>query len=189
MATSEDPAVRPQGMPPLAPTPAPAAVGDGGNGLTIAGWILAGIGGLLLAAGIALVVVHLTQRNSDGYYTSSAIPVAAPGYAVTSKALHIGDFPSGASDVVGRVRVTASSNSGRTLFVGIAPQGAVNGYLAGVARSDVNDVNDNRVTSYTSHAGGAPTAIPARQSFWESANTGSGEVSVTWTVPGGNWSS
>jgi hypothetical protein len=132
------------------------------------------------------VVVHLTQRDKDGYYTSSTLQVVAPGYAVTSEGLDIGNLPSFASNAVGQVRVSASSRSGRALFVGIASQSAVNGYLAGVARSEVTEVNGNKV-SYKKHAGGAPAAPPARESFWQSSSSGSGQVTTTWKVKGGTW--
>jgi hypothetical protein len=164
---------------------APGA-GGGGAGLRIGGWILAGLGVLLFVAGVALVVVHLTQRDNDGYYTSSTIQVAAPGYAVTSQALHIGDLPSVTSDVVGRVRVSARSSTGQPLFIGIAPQDAVNSYLAGVARSQVTDVNGSTAT-YKRHSGGAPATTPAREGFWEASSSGSGQVTTTWKVTGGTW--
>jgi hypothetical protein len=159
--------------------------GGGGTGLKIGGWILAVLGGLLLLSGIALVVIHLTQRDKDGYYTSSTKEVAAPGYAITAEGLDISDLPSSANDVLGRVRVSATSSNGQPLFVGIATQTAVNGYLAGVARSEVTDVNP---VKYTAHAGRAPAGPPARQSFWRSSASGRGQVTTSWKVKGGNWS-
>jgi hypothetical protein len=161
--------------------------GGGSTALRVGGWILAGLGGLLALAGIGLVVIHLTQRNKDGYYTSSTTHVAAPGYAVTAEKLHIGDLPSAASDVVGRVLISASSSNGRALFVGIAPQNAVSSYLAGVARSEVTDVNGGTV-DYTRHTGRAPAVPPVRESFWRSARSGRGRVTTTWKVKGGHWS-
>ena len=145
-----------------------------------------GLGGLLVVVAVALVVIHLTQRGKDGYYTSSTEQVAAPGYAVTAEGLHIGDLPSVASDLVGRVRVSARSSNGQALFVGIAPQNAVNGYLAGIARSEVTDVNGSRVT-YKTHPGGVPASTPARETFWQVARSGSGQVTATWKVKGGTW--
>ena len=184
MAGAEDPLARPQAASEGGPK------GSGGSskrlGLRIGGWILAGIGGLLVLLAVALVVVHLTQRDNNGYFTSSTIRVAAPGYAVTSEALRIGNLPSFASDVVGRVRVSARSSNGQALFVGIAPQNAVNGYLAEVARSEVTDVNDSTV-KYKQHPGGAPAGAPARQGFWQSASSGSSQVTTTWKVKGGSW--
>ena len=184
MAGAEDPVARPQAPPEVAPKP--AGGGGGGSGLQVGGWILAAIGGLLVLAGIALVVIHLTQRDKDGYYTSSTLQVAAPGYAVTSEGLHIGSLPSFATDAVGQVRVSARSSNGKQLFVGIGSQNSVNGYLASVSRNEVTEVNGNKV-SYKTHTGGAPAGPPGRESFWQSASSGSGQVTTTWKVKGGTW--
>lgn len=184
MAGAEDPGAGPQAAREVAPR---ASEGGGGRtGLRVGGWILVGFGGLLVLSAVALVVIHLTQRGKDGYYTSSTLQVAAPGYAVTSEGLHIGDLPSVANDVIGQVRVSARSSNGQALFVGIAPQNAVNGYLAGVARSEVTDVNGSTVT-YKTHAGTAPAGLPAHEGFWSSASSGGGQVTVTWKVKGGSW--
>jgi hypothetical protein len=184
MAGSEDPAAGPEAARAVEPN---ASGGRGGStGLTIGGWILAVLGGLLVISGVAVVVIHLTQRGKDGYYTSSTETVVAPGYAVTAEGLHIGDLPSVAADVVGRVRVRARSNNGQSLFVGIAPKSAVNAYLSGVERSEVTDVSGDSVT-YKMHAGGAPVGPPGWQGFWQSASSGSGQITASWKVKGGTW--
>lgn len=184
MAGAEDSPARPEAAREAEPKP---SGGRGGRtGLTVGGWILAVLGGLLVIAGVALVIIHLTQRGRDGYYTSSTERVAAPGYAVTAEGLHIGDLPSVATDIVGRVRVSARSTNGQALFVGIAPQSAVNAYLAGVARSEVTDVNGDTIT-YKMHPGRAPAGPPGSQSFWQSASSGSGQITASWKVKGGTW--
>lgn len=90
--------------------------------------------------------VHRTSPGRDGYCTSYTANVSAPRYAVTAECLHIGDLPSVATDLVGRVRVSARSTNGQALFAGIASPTAVNAYLAGVARSDVTDGNGGTST-------------------------------------------
>ncbi|MGZ6640139.1 MAG: hypothetical protein ACXVH3_38350 [Solirubrobacteraceae bacterium] len=185
MAGADDPLARPQAPPEVEPK---ASGGRGGKtALRIGGWILAVLGGVLVISGFALIIIHLTQRGKDGYYTSSTAHVTAPGYAVTAEGLHIGDLPSVATDVVGRVRVSARSSNGQALFVGIAPQDAVNAYLAGVARSEVTDITGNDTVKYKTHPGRTPAGPPTRQSFWQSASTGSGQVTATWKVKGGTW--
>ena len=62
----------------------------------------------------------------------------------------------------------------------------MNAYLAGVARSEVTDVNGDTVT-YKTHPGRAPAGPPGRESFWQSASTGSGQVTASWKVKGGTW--
>jgi hypothetical protein len=185
MADTQSPVEPPQPerTVPLKPPP---GRGSPNTGLTVGGWILAGLGALLVIAGVALVIVHLTQRDKDGYYTSSPVQVAAPGYAVTAEGLHIANLPTLTNDVIGRVRISARSNNGRALFVGIASQNALNGYLAGVARNQVTEVNGS-TPSYQRHAGRAPTGPPASQGFWQTASSGRGQVTATWKVKGGDW--
>jgi hypothetical protein len=181
---AEDPAAPPETARQAEPK---AYQRDGGRtGLKIGGWILAVLGGLLVISGVALVIIHLTQRSGDGYYTSPTETIGAPGYAVTAEGLHIADVPGFATNAIGRVRVTARSSNGQTLFVGIGPQSAVNTYLAGVARSEVTDVNGDTVT-YKMHGGRAPAGPPSRQAFWRSASSGSGQVTASWKVKSGTW--
>jgi hypothetical protein len=171
-----------------APAPAPAAPpsAGSGNGAKVGGWILVSLGGLLVIAGIALVVIHLTQRENGGYYTSSAVQVGAPGYAVTTEGLDIGDLPGPVTDAIGRVRVNVRSNNGQALFVGIGHRSDVSAYLGGVRRSEVTDVNGDNIT-YKLHSGGPPAGPPARQSFWQASSSGTGQITVTWKVKGGTW--
>ncbi len=184
MSVSEDPAPEPKaGTTNVAQTA--SAAPRGGSGQTVGGAILAGIGALLLIGAIALVVIHLTQR-SDGYYTSSTVQVASSGYAVTSEGLKMGSLPSFANDILGRVRVSARSTNGRTLFVGIAPQQDLNGYLGNVARSQVTEISDG-TASYKTLTGGAPAGPPGRQNFWRASSSGSGQVTTAWDVKEGNW--
>jgi hypothetical protein len=183
MAVPEDPAPEPEAASNIAPK-GPTAT-SGGSGQTVGGAILAGIGALLLIGAIALVVIHLTQR-SNGYYTSSTVQVASSGYAVTSEGLEIGSLPSFANDIVGRVRVSARSTNGRTLFVGIAPQQDLNGYLGSVNRSQVTDISDG-TASYKTLTGGAPAGPPGAESFWRASSSGAGQVTTAWDVKEGNW--
>jgi hypothetical protein len=173
--------------PPAAGGGRPVQPGGGSRtGLKVGGWILVVIGTLAAVIGVTLVVVHLTQRDSDGYYTSDSTRVSAPGYAITSEALHFGNLPGVVNDIVSTVRVSATSTNGRPLFVGIARQSDVNRYLGGVARSQVTDINDNSV-DYDRHPGGAPAGPPGSQHFWEASSTGRGQIPTTWKVSGGDW--
>jgi hypothetical protein len=148
--------------------------------------ILVGIGGLLVIAAIALGVVHLTQRGKDGFYTASTVQATSRGYAITAEGLHIANLPSVTNDIIGTLRVSARSNNGRALFVGIAASDDVNRYLGAVARSQVTDVN-NSTLKYQNHAGIAPIRLPGSQTFWHASSSGTGPVTATWKVKGGDW--
>src|SRR4051794_22690530 len=77
---------------------------------------MTGFVGLLLAlAGIALVSVHLTARDDDGYYTSNTT-LQSTGYAVTSEGIHLGGVVP--DDILGKIRVRAESDDGGPLFIG-----------------------------------------------------------------------
>jgi hypothetical protein len=182
---AEDQTARSEPAPQVGPTPPPTSTGSS-TGATVGGWILVGLGGLFVIAAIALVVIHLTQRDSNGYYTSSSLQVGGPGYAVTTEGLDTGELPSVATDAIGRIRVNVRSNNGQPLFVGVAHRADVSGYLDSVRRSEVTDVNGDNVT-YKLHPGGAPAGPPGRQSFWQASGTGSGQLTVTWKVKGGTW--
>ena len=55
--------------------------GGSRTGLKVGGWIMVGLGGLFVLAAIAAIVVHLTQRDKNGYYTSSTVQVASRAVA------------------------------------------------------------------------------------------------------------
>jgi hypothetical protein len=166
--------------------PAPQPRSGGSTGLKVGGWILLVLGILGVIIGVTLVVIHLTQRDSDGYYTSNSKHFSAPGYAITSDTLHFGDLPGAVSDIVGTVRVRGTSTNGRPLFIGIGRTSDVNSYLGGVARSEVTDINDNSV-DYARHPGGPPSGPPGAQHFWQASSSGLGRVTTTWKVSGGDW--
>jgi hypothetical protein len=84
------------------------------------------------------------------------------------------------------VRVEATSTNGKPLFVGIASQQAVDGYLGGVAREEVTDIDGSDVT-YRSHRGEAPDGRPAQQDFWRSADSGTGKVAADSRAEDGDW--
>lgn len=191
MTGADDPAEPPRAEvsaePPGPEVPAaPRPAGSGGGGRRVGGWILVGIGGLFVVCAIALAVIHLTQRNSDGYYTSDTAPVVSRGYAVTSEKLDLGDLPSFATDAVGRVRISGRSHNGKVLFVGIAPESAVNGYLGAVARNVVTSFDGSTIES-TEHSGGQPSRAPGTRTFWQASGSGRGQVTVTWKIKGGSW--
>ena len=139
-----------------------------------------------IAAGGVGIALDQTQRDSSGYLMTSARSYSTNSYALVS-----GSYRGGTSndwyvarDLVGNVRIRVSSV--RPLFIGIAPENAVNAYLAGVARAQ-GDRFDAPSADFRSHPGGAPSSPPAAQTFWSASTVGRGQQSVTWTPQAGNW--
>jgi hypothetical protein len=156
----------------------------------IGGWVLIGLGVLVLMTGGGMFAAHFAGRDADGYFSSPDARVAAPGYAVASQQLDLADLGAAenlVSDVVGRVRVEATSARERPVFVGIAPQGRVDRYLDGVSRSEVTDVHDNGHVEAVALPGDRRPAPPAEQGFWAASATGTGTQALTWKVQEGRW--
>jgi hypothetical protein len=152
----------------------------------VGGWILAGFGSLFLIAAVALVVVHLTQRGKDGYYTSSTVQVAAPGYAITAKGLQIANLPSATSDVIGCCASARGATTGEHCSSGSRLRTRSTATWPGSFATKFESVNGSTVT-YQTHPGRAPAGPPASEGFWLAAGSGSGQVTATWKVKGGDW--
>ena len=169
--------------------PAERRRGPGSILLLVLGSILGLVAFALLLAGSAAVWADLTQRDDDGYFTTSSERYETPFYALTWEDVEIGDVsdtPGWLVDRLGDVRVLASTTSGRDIFVGIGPAREVRAYLAGVGHDEVVDgfdPDDLRTT-----AGGAPAGEPAEQTFWAASTTGAGRELLTWDVDAGSWS-
>ena len=160
--------------------PAPKTSRPGAARIAVA-TTLGVVGALLLAAGIAGIV---TRASSDGGYVSTGTHTySSNGRAIVTDAMHVGTFPDW---LVAKLRVKASSD--KPLFVGVGRRADVDRYLAGVARSTIEDVSYGPFdVSYSAQPGSAIPARPATQSFWQTSSTGVGLRTVAWKVRHGSW--
>jgi hypothetical protein len=149
--------------------------------------VLAGAG--LLIGGGALGVVHLTQRDDDGFLTSPREQVSSDGYAVTAEGIDIADLDDGGDWLVeqglGRVRIRATSRTGG-VFVGIAREADVDRYLAGTSHDELREVRSGP-DRYVSRDGGAPPTAPTEAGFWVASASGDGTQTVEWDARDGRW--
>jgi hypothetical protein len=174
-----------------APAPAPprSTWGAWRVAVVILGSILALSGTGLLLGGGALGVIHLTQRDDDGFLTSPREQVSSDGYAVTAEDIDIADLDDGGDWLVeqglGRVRIRAT---GRThgVFVGIAREADVDGYLAGSAHDELREVRAG-ADRYVSRDGGAPPTDPGEAGIWVASAAGEGTQTVEWDARDGRW--
>jgi hypothetical protein len=146
------------------------------------------IGFVLLLGGVATVVVHATQRDDAGFYTSSSqrFSTNTPVLMTTVDARAprwLTDHP------IGTVRLDVRPVGQAPVFIGIGPKDAVQAWLDGTSyeRIDRVDLRPSR-TEYTTVLGGAAVGPPGDQTFWVATAVGSGEQVLTWPSRSGAWS-
>jgi hypothetical protein len=196
-STATEKRAEPERPPAAAPAQPPASSRwTGGRiAMVVAGSLLAllAVGAVVLGAyGLWL---HTTQR-SDGYVMTSSERFSTGTYALSTRSLDVtSDVPSFVygKDWLGDVRIRGeSADPARPLFIGIARKADVDRYLAGVAHSDVVDVDSGPFAtdyrpSYRTQAGGRPTTAPAKARLWVASVAGRGSQTLTWSVRSGRW--
>jgi hypothetical protein len=137
-----------------------------------------------------VIAIHLTQRDDDGYYSSDVTRFTSSGYAVYASGLDLDSKESAdaLSGVLGRVRVQAQADASKPVFIGIGPRADVNRYLAGSARSKVEDVTGTDEVTYKQRAGEKQPAPPGDETFWSAKVTGNGVQTLNWKAEEGNFS-
>jgi hypothetical protein len=181
------------GTAPLHPGRTASAWGAGRIIALVGGSLVALVALALLLGGLVFVIGHATLRDSAGYYSSDTERFSTTTYALTSEGLQIGDVHGGGADwaldaLDATVRVRARGVGDKPVFVGIAPERAVDGYLARTAHEEIDDVT-SRPFSYDSierHGVAAP-AEPASQRFWTATASGAGTQTLTWKPDEGRW--
>jgi Domain of unknown function (DUF4389) len=177
---------------PTAPAPTSESVerapraGKRGGGvvLLVLGSIAALLAFALLAGGCAAVVLDRTQRDDDGFLMTPTEDFSTATYAIVSQNADLDlDGPDWATtDFFGTARIRSESE--RPVFVGIAREADVAGYLGGVERAVVTEVDE---AEYSERRGGAPEGRPADQTFWAASATGAGEQTLEWEPEDGSW--
>ncbi|HVM53985.1 MAG TPA: DUF4389 domain-containing protein [Acidimicrobiales bacterium] len=157
--------------------------------LLVVGSVLAVLSVGLLAGGGALVGIHATQRDADGFYSSDRRSLETTTYALTSTAI---DLELDAGDWrpvrrLGTARIEASRRDGGPVFVGIATSDDVAAYLAGTAHDEVVDFERGREARYARRPGELPAARPAAQQIWVAMASGPGDQELRWEVDDGTW--
>lgn len=140
--------------------------------------------GAFAGGGVAL---WFDTHRDGGYVTSSVESRHSDGYAITSDRINIGAAGFDwrwEQDLLGKIRIRATSGNGGALFVAIAPTDAVNRYLSGVPHTVLRDLGgpDSTVIDGT-RAPGSPTATR----IWVAQASGAGEQVLRWTPRAGDW--
>jgi hypothetical protein len=153
------------------------------------GWTTGRI--IALAAGSVLLLISLafiagggtlvwadTEQVHSGYVTTSTATYSTRGYALTSDSVDLHGLGLFVDEV--RIRITSSDRSG-PLFAGIAATGDVERYLG--------DVNYTTAHGHdvTDHPGAMLPTAPAAALPWAARAQGTGTLTLTWAVRGGDW--
>jgi hypothetical protein len=152
--------------------------------VVILGSVLALTGVGMLVGGGAATVIHLTQRDDDGFLTSPTEQVSSDGYAVTTEGIDLAGVDEWLVERgIGRVRIRAESRL-RPVFVGIAREAELDRYLAATAHDELREINPDR---YRSRDGGPPPTAPAQADIWVASAVGEGVQTIEWDAREGQW--
>jgi Domain of unknown function (DUF4389) len=190
---------RPGGTALVAPagaTPAPGPAGAGGRGGG-AGAVVALVVGLLVAlTGLGLTAAGggglwlESRRDAAGFVSTNTQLLSSPTAAITVESVDLQVSDGAArwisSDRFGTLRVRATGENGTPVFVGVAPQAAVDGWLASVAHDQITDIAGGTVR-YQRHPGSPSATSPTAQAFWSGSVSGSGTQELQWLVRSGRW--
>jgi hypothetical protein len=152
------------------------------------------VGSILLIVGAgtavgatAVLAADTAGRDAGGFVDIGAQDVTGTGHALVFDPFEL-ESDLGApqlGSIAGDVRIGATGE--QSVFVGIGPADAVEGYLAGVERDRVVDLSMGRAPVLDQLPGGAPATAPTAQTFWAESATGPGPQQLTWTVAEGRW--
>ena len=177
----------PGAAPPLAPRPTGWTAGRVVSVVAGAVLVLFSLG--LLGAGGAAVWAQTTQRHG-GYVDLGTTTYRTAGYAVASQTVSLHADTRGwdaASALFGTVRLRVTPTSGTApVFIGIAPAGAADRYLAGVSYATVTGTTRSG-SVYTGRSGGPPAIAPGRAGIWSAHAAGTGTQVLIWPVKSGDW--
>ena len=162
-------------------------------------------GAVLTLAGMVLIVSGMgpmgEPRDADGFYMSGPLPVNRPSHAIVTGDIgllrgryHTLTEGSVVLSFVGEpddVRMQGVAAGPNALFMGIAPAGAVDEYLGGIAHDEITEWDADRAAitdiEYTAHRGTAVPGPPAAETFWVTSVAGAGLQTLDWTIAAGEW--
>jgi hypothetical protein len=141
----------------------------------------------LLFAGGSLFWMGTVGTDANGFLNSSVMDIEVDGYALVAGPTEfedVPDMPSGPVSLgkIGSLRIQATNlDSGKGVFIGVAPTDSLDAYLGGVPYAVVEDTAPDEVfLSYRTNASGEPLLPPAEQGFWTASVTGDGPQELQW---------
>ena len=145
----------------------------------------------LIIAGSGVLWANSALTDDEGYYTTKTLQIYKDSYAVVSEPAEV-DLGSAWAWDWGRLvtfKVKASNNDSlKDVFLGVADEGALQGYLRDVEYDEVIDfeIDPDRLT-YQNHPGSSEPAAPATSVIWSESAYGPGTQTLEWELESGTW--
>jgi Domain of unknown function (DUF4389) len=153
----------------------------------------------LLFGGGALGLGYAFGRGDDGYFDTTLDRLDTETVAIIADDITFAAEPGSPDWVLDlldtdvRIRATGADAS-EEIFLGIARQADVDGYLAGVAHDEVVDLTDDLEPVFRARTGATADAAdvvalepPADQTFWAATAVGPGTQELEWEAASGRW--
>jgi hypothetical protein len=174
----------PPAVPPTAHTPVGRIL------MIVAGALIVLVAGTVMLAGVALTWAHATQRDDDGYFSTSSERLDTATPVIISDELDLGVSPGDTrwfhAGNLATVRLDVEGAGESPAFVGIGPADDVAAYLDGVAQAQIEDVElDPFRVGYRFREGADRADPPGEQDFWVAQGT-DGQPLV-WDLESGDW--
>ena len=157
--------------------------------LVVVGCLLLVPAAVMVLGGGDLVWAHSTQRDADGFFTSTTQRLETVTHAITSEKLDLGqDTGRPGMGRLATVRLRVERPGRAPVFVGIGPRDRVADFLSGVAHAEITDValHPFRV-SYRYSGGDQTPGPPGEQGFWVASAEGRGPQTLEWKIRSGQW--
>jgi sulfite exporter TauE/SafE len=157
--------------------------------------VAAVVAAALIVAGASLAIAGGAMRDGSGFLTTGQQRLSTSSYALTSKITGLQHHQTGwtmpmmsrhwsPSGMMGRTRIDVQSTH-KPAFIGIARPSDVKAYLHGVRHATLLRLGHE--PAYRTTGTRAPSAIPVREDFWISRDSGTGRLSVEWPRQRGPW--
>ncbi len=157
----------------------------------VIGVALALIGLPLVLGGLGLGWALATQRDDDGFFSTSTERFTTSTVALTSTQITFGEIGPAdwwADRNLATLRLSARS-TGSEVFVGIAPSSDVEQYLGAAGYEEISDITDNPFRATLTRRGGDGTlsGAPTEQTFWTERTSGPDTQTLTWDLAPGTY--
>lgn len=166
--------------------------------LIFGGFMLLLAFGLLMGGG-AMLWTQTAIADQNGYMMTNPAHLSVASYAIVQSGIDVhmngGWMMSPSNRDIISVKITATSNNGKPIFIGLASQQYAQSYLNNVNIDKLisyewvtNRMRDDKgVPAYQTIPGGTPSSPPLTQSFWVSQSSGAGTQTITWTPSMGEY--